>query len=100
MRASFSDLGWHWQRYLGFRDALRADAALRDAYAALKRELATRYPRDREAYIEGKTAFVEAVVRARGDVRDASSTDGRAPTHRDARRDTAFASRAEISDPR
>lgn len=67
--------GWHWQRYLGFRDALRADAALRDAYATLKRELAARYPRDREAYIEGKAAFVEAVVRARGVVRDDSSTD-------------------------
>lgn len=58
--------GWHWQRYLGFRDALRADATLRDAYAALKRELAAQYPRDREAYIEGKTTFVEAATRLPG----------------------------------
>ena len=57
--------GWHWQRYIGFRDALRADAALRDAYAAVKRELAARYPRDRESYIEGKTTFIETVVHAR-----------------------------------
>jgi GrpB-like predicted nucleotidyltransferase (UPF0157 family) len=55
--------GDHWRRYLVFRDALRSDAALRDEYAALKGRLAVRFPRDREAYIEGKTAFVEAVVR-------------------------------------
>jgi GrpB-like predicted nucleotidyltransferase (UPF0157 family) len=54
--------GWHWKRYLGFRDALRADSTLRDAYTALKRELAERYSDDREAYIDGKTTFVEAVV--------------------------------------
>ena len=54
--------GTHWKRYLSFRDALRADLALRDAYAALKQALAERFPRDREAYIEGKTAFVERVL--------------------------------------
>jgi GrpB-like predicted nucleotidyltransferase (UPF0157 family) len=67
--------GWHWQRYLGFRDALRADVTLRDAYAALKHELAARYPHDREAYIEGKTTFVESVVDAQGIARDESSID-------------------------
>jgi GrpB-like predicted nucleotidyltransferase (UPF0157 family) len=67
--------GWHWQRYLGFRSALRADATLRDAYAALKSKLAARYPHDREAYIEGKTTFVESVVRARGVECDDSGTD-------------------------
>ena len=55
--------GTHWSRYLRFRDALRGDPALRDAYAALKHALAERYPRDREAYIAGKTEFVEQVVR-------------------------------------
>ncbi len=64
--------GWYWQSYLGFRDALRADAALRDNYAALKHELAARYPPDRERYIEGKTSFVDAVVRAAGMERDES----------------------------
>ncbi len=58
--------GWHWQRYLGFRDALRADARLRDAYAILKRTLAAEYPHDRGAYIDGKTTFIETVVRSQG----------------------------------
>jgi GrpB-like predicted nucleotidyltransferase (UPF0157 family) len=58
--------GPHWPRYLRFRNALRADPALRDAYAAIKRSLAARYPRDREAYIGGKTEFVEGVLRALG----------------------------------
>lgn len=51
-----------WREQLAFRDALRRESALRDAYAALKLELARRFPRDRESYIDGKTAFVRAVV--------------------------------------
>jgi GrpB-like predicted nucleotidyltransferase (UPF0157 family) len=54
--------GPHWRRYLIFRDALRADPALRDAYAKLKQHLMHRFPQDREAYIEGKTAFVQQVL--------------------------------------
>jgi GrpB-like predicted nucleotidyltransferase (UPF0157 family) len=52
------------RRHLAFRDALRADPALRDAYAALKRSLAAQYPHDRNAYTVGKSAFVEAVLKA------------------------------------
>jgi GrpB-like predicted nucleotidyltransferase (UPF0157 family) len=66
--------GWHWRRFLGFRDALQSDAALRDAYAALKHDLAAQYPHDREAYIDGKTGFVEDVVRASGTNRVEEST--------------------------
>jgi GrpB-like predicted nucleotidyltransferase (UPF0157 family) len=47
-----------WVQRLRFRDALRADAALAARYAALKTELAARHPNDREAYTEGKAAFV------------------------------------------
>jgi len=53
-------------RHLAFRDALRADTGLRQAYAALKRDLATRYRHDREAYSDAKTEFVDAVVAAAG----------------------------------
>ena len=63
--------GTHWVRYLRFRDTLRADAAVRDAYAALKRELAIRHPRDREAYILGKAEFVASVLQAETPGRDA-----------------------------
>jgi GrpB-like predicted nucleotidyltransferase (UPF0157 family) len=56
--------GTHWVGYLRFRDALRTDPALRDAYAALKQSLAARYPCDREAYMAGKTEFVEGVLRS------------------------------------
>lgn len=51
--------GSDWEdRHLLFRDYLRADAASRDAYAALKQELAARYRYDRIAYNEAKTNFI------------------------------------------
>jgi len=49
------------QRYrdeLAFRDKLRSDPALAERYAALKRKLAARFPRDRDAYTDGKTTFI------------------------------------------
>ena len=54
--------GPHWVRFLRFRDALRDRAAVRDAYAALKCELAVRYPRNREAYLHGKAEFIDKVI--------------------------------------
>ena len=54
--------GPFWRDHLAFRDALRARPAVRDAYAAVKLELARRFPRDRESYIEGKGEFVRRVV--------------------------------------
>lgn len=52
-----------WHDHLDFRDWLRANPAAADAYGEVKQALARRFPRDREAYIEGKTAFVEATLR-------------------------------------
>jgi GrpB-like predicted nucleotidyltransferase (UPF0157 family) len=52
-----------WRDHLTFRNRLRADNALRDAYAALKLDLAVKFPRDREAYIEGKGSFVRDTLR-------------------------------------
>jgi GrpB-like predicted nucleotidyltransferase (UPF0157 family) len=54
--------GGAWHRALAFRDALRADAGLRDVYAALKRKLAQRHGVDRSRYTADKSAFVEHVL--------------------------------------
>jgi GrpB-like predicted nucleotidyltransferase (UPF0157 family) len=51
-----------WRNHLTFRDRLRADITLRDAYAALKLDLAARFPRDREAYIAAKESFVNKAL--------------------------------------
>ena len=53
-------------RHLIFRDHLRADPAARDAYLALKEDLATRFRNDREAYSKGKTAFIDSLVASLG----------------------------------
>ena len=47
---------------LYFRDLLRADAGERDAYAALKHELALRHREDREAYTDAKAGYVNAAL--------------------------------------
>ena len=54
--------GLYWKRYLRFRNQLRADPWLAARYAELKRRLAGRYRHDRDAYTNGKTGFVEAVL--------------------------------------
>ena len=51
-------------RHLAFRDHLRTHAEARDAYAALKRDLAARFAHDRDAYQDGKSALIEAILRA------------------------------------
>lgn len=50
-------------RHLAFRDYLRAHPKTAAAYAKLKRGLARRFPRDREAYSRAKTEFVAAALR-------------------------------------
>jgi GrpB-like predicted nucleotidyltransferase (UPF0157 family) len=53
-----------WQRRLVFRDALRREPALAAEYEQLKVRLAAAHPGDREAYTEGKSPFIQAVVKA------------------------------------
>lgn len=52
-----------WHAYVAFRDYLRANPEAAHQYAELKRTLAVRFPRDREAYLEGKSAFVADAIR-------------------------------------
>lgn len=51
-----------WLDHLTFRDYLRAHSEMAARYAALKLELASLHPHDREAYIEGKTEFVNSIL--------------------------------------
>ena len=46
------------ERYLAVRDYLRCHPEAAAAYAALKRELAARFPWDIDGYCDGKDAFV------------------------------------------
>jgi len=52
-----------WQDHRLFREWLRAHGDTAAEYAALKQALAERFPTDREAYIDGKSAFVASVLR-------------------------------------
>lgn len=54
---------WNEQGVLLLRDYLRAHAEERAAYAALKRELASRFRDERAAYGNGKSDFVWAALR-------------------------------------
>lgn len=51
-----------------FRDALRNDPDLRDAYARLKDDLARQHQADRNAYSNAKADFVVSVLKAIGSV--------------------------------
>ena len=51
------------EKALLFRDYLRLHPEDRARYASVKRDLATRHTTDRDAYTEGKSQFVEEVVR-------------------------------------
>jgi GrpB-like predicted nucleotidyltransferase (UPF0157 family) len=56
----------NWENHLLFRDYLRAHPAAAQQYQALKEQLAARYRHDRQAYTEGKTAFVLGVLEMAG----------------------------------
>jgi len=51
-----------WQNYLAFRDCLRNDKRVRNAYARLKKSLAQKFPEDRKSYTDGKDDFVKQVL--------------------------------------
>lgn len=53
-------------RHLAFRDHLRAHASDRDAYQALKLDLATLHRDDREAYTHAKADFIAEILNRAG----------------------------------
>jgi GrpB-like predicted nucleotidyltransferase (UPF0157 family)/GNAT superfamily N-acetyltransferase len=68
-----------WENQVLFRDYLIQHPALADEYAALKVDLAQRYPADREAYLEAKAPFIQRVMgmarSARNEIRQAAVKD-------------------------
>jgi GrpB-like predicted nucleotidyltransferase (UPF0157 family) len=52
-----------WRDYLAFRDHLRAHGKAARQFADLKRVLAARFPRDREAYMNAKSPRVQGILR-------------------------------------
>ena len=52
-----------WRNYIIFRDCLRRDANTRKEYAKLKKNLAVKYPKDRESYTGGKAQFIRDVLK-------------------------------------
>ncbi|HEX8617312.1 MAG TPA: GrpB family protein [Thermoanaerobaculia bacterium] len=52
-----------WRNHITFRDYLRDHRDVVEEYASLKRVLAAQYNDDREAYTEGKGAFIRDVIR-------------------------------------
>jgi GrpB-like predicted nucleotidyltransferase (UPF0157 family) len=51
-----------WLRHLYVRDRLRANASLRDDYAALKRQLAEQHAGDKAAYQDAKAPFLARLL--------------------------------------
>jgi GrpB-like predicted nucleotidyltransferase (UPF0157 family) len=52
-----------WRRHLAFRDHLRRNPRAAQRYAELKKDLAAKFKDDRAAYTDGKTAFIEEILR-------------------------------------
>lgn len=52
-----------WRDYVAFRDYLRAHPEAARQFADLKRVLAARFSRDREAYMNAKALHVEEILR-------------------------------------
>lgn len=53
-----------WNEHLLFRDVLRRDARIREAYAQRKRELFAQHPDDRSAYTAAKAPFIRSLLDA------------------------------------
>ena len=56
-------------RHLNFRDYLRRNEKVRDAYGQLKRKLAQKFPYDSPSYTAGKSEFIQKVDRQASDWR-------------------------------
>jgi GrpB-like predicted nucleotidyltransferase (UPF0157 family) len=55
-----------YRRHIAFRDYLRSHPKDADAYAILKREVASKFGSDRDVYTQTKGKFVEEILRRAG----------------------------------
>jgi GrpB-like predicted nucleotidyltransferase (UPF0157 family) len=55
--------GARWKKEMAFRDYLTAHPQEAKNYEALKKNLALRFRFDRDSYTEGKTAYIESVMK-------------------------------------
>lgn len=53
----------HWQRWLTFRDYLRANPVEAQRYNAAKQALARKFPEDRNAYTRAKTPIINRLLK-------------------------------------
>ena len=51
-----------WHNYINFRDYLNSNVQAAKAYENCKQDLWSRYPDDREAYVEGKSELVNELL--------------------------------------
>ena len=58
----FEESNEEWTTHLLFRDYLRTHPETVAAYQTLKEDLAKRYPKDRNAYTDGKHEFIQRVL--------------------------------------
>ncbi len=54
------------RNHLTIRDVLRADSGLASKYAKLKYHLGSKFEKDIDAYVEGKSAFLLAILKGQG----------------------------------
>lgn len=54
------------QNHIALRDHLRSHPSDAMAYSSLKRQLAERFPHERERYVEGKIDFIVAILKQCG----------------------------------
>lgn len=60
--------GIGYKEHILFRDYLRSNVEARDNYMKLKKELAKKFERDGESYCNGKTKFIQKILKIRGGI--------------------------------
>ncbi|WP_291945375.1 GrpB family protein [Cetobacterium sp.] len=60
--------GIGYKEHILFRDYLRSNFEARDNYMKLKKELAKKFERDSESYCNGKTKFIQKILKIQGGI--------------------------------